>query len=141
MTIDGRNEKRCWSVMTHQVIHHSRNLEDAFLPASVPSRCSRLRECCRRAKAEVISNSSNKIHQTWCTNFSQFLYNLEKNCFTNGLMMSHWFEILALLLAADVLDVDVLLMTCSYVLTTKQLLSQNINPSKQVVLLTLKRHK
>ena len=32
-------------------------------------------------------------------------------------MISHWFDILALLLAADVLDVDVLLMTCSCVLT------------------------
>ena len=26
---------------------------------------SRLRECCRQVKAEVVSNSSNKIHQTW----------------------------------------------------------------------------
>ena len=28
----------------------------------------RLRECCRQAEAEVISNSSNNIHQTWSIN-------------------------------------------------------------------------
>ena len=26
---------------------------------------ARLRECCRQAQAEVVSNSKNKIHQTW----------------------------------------------------------------------------
>ena len=33
------------------------------------SRWSRLRECCRQACAEVITTSSSKIHQTWCTDF------------------------------------------------------------------------
>ena len=33
-----------------------------------------LRECCLQAWAEVMSNSSNKIHQTWCTDFSRSLY-------------------------------------------------------------------
>ena len=29
----------------------------------------RLRECCRQSQADVVSMSSNKIHQTWCTDF------------------------------------------------------------------------
>ena len=34
---------------------------------------SRLCETCRQAGAEVRSNSSNKIHQTWSTDFSRSL--------------------------------------------------------------------
>ena len=41
------------------------------------SRCSRLRECCKQAGAEVISNSSNEIHQTWSTYFGRSLYTNE----------------------------------------------------------------
>ena len=33
----------------------------------------RLRECCRQCQAEVVNKSNNKIHQTWCTIFSQSL--------------------------------------------------------------------
>ena len=29
---------------------------------------------CRQVEAEVISNSSSKIHQTWCADFSRSLY-------------------------------------------------------------------
>ena len=36
----------------------------------------RLCECCRQSQAEVVSKSSNKIHQTWGPPFSQTLYNL-----------------------------------------------------------------
>ena len=36
--------------------------------------CPRLREWCRQAKAEVLSKSSNIIHQTWPKIFSQALY-------------------------------------------------------------------
>ena len=34
---------------------------------------ARLSECCRQIEAEVVSNSSNKIHQTWLEPFSQTL--------------------------------------------------------------------
>ena len=34
----------------------------------------RLRECCRQVEAEVVSNSQNKIHQTWERKFSPPLY-------------------------------------------------------------------
>ena len=34
----------------------------------------RLRECSRQVEAEVVSNSSNKIHQTWGPPFSRALY-------------------------------------------------------------------
>ena len=44
------------------------------------SQCSRLRKCCRQVEAEVISNSWNKIHQTWCTNFSKDLYRDRPKC-------------------------------------------------------------
>ena len=30
----------------------------------------RLRECCRQVEAEVVSNSRNRIHQTWGLPFS-----------------------------------------------------------------------
>ena len=33
-----------------------------------------MRECCRQGRAEVISNSSNKTHQTWGPSFSRALY-------------------------------------------------------------------
>ena len=33
-----------------------------------------MRECCRQSQAEVASNSSNKIHQTWGPPFSRALY-------------------------------------------------------------------
>ena len=33
----------------------------------------RLRECCRHSQAEVVSKSSNKIHQTWGPPFSRAL--------------------------------------------------------------------
>ena len=33
----------------------------------------RLRECCRQSQAEVLSKSSNKIHQTWGPSFSRAL--------------------------------------------------------------------
>ena len=36
--------------------------------------CPRLRECCRKAKAEVVSKGSNKIQQTWGSPFSRALY-------------------------------------------------------------------
>ena len=35
-----------------------------------------MRECCRQVEAGVISNSRNKIHQTWYINFSRSLYSL-----------------------------------------------------------------
>ena len=35
---------------------------------------ARLRECCRQGRAEVVSNRSNKIHQTWGPPFSRSLY-------------------------------------------------------------------
>ena len=35
---------------------------------------ARLRECCRQAQAGVVSNSKNKIHQTWQEPFSRALY-------------------------------------------------------------------
>ena len=34
----------------------------------------RLRECCRQVEAEVVSNSKNKIHQTWGPPFRRALY-------------------------------------------------------------------
>ena len=34
----------------------------------------RLRECCRQAQAEVISNSKDKIHQTWDPYYSPLLH-------------------------------------------------------------------
>ena len=34
----------------------------------------RLRECCRQVEAEVVSNSRNKIHQTWERPFRDSLY-------------------------------------------------------------------
>ena len=34
----------------------------------------RLRECCRQGQAEVVSDSRNKIHQTWGPPFSRALY-------------------------------------------------------------------
>ena len=34
----------------------------------------RLCECCRQSQAEVVSKSSNKIHQTWGPPFNQALY-------------------------------------------------------------------
>ena len=39
-----------------------------------------LRECCRQVEAEVLSNSRNKIHQTWCLPYTRALY----NSFDNG---------------------------------------------------------
>ena len=33
-----------------------------------------MHECCRQVEAEVVSNSRNKIHQTWGPPFSQALY-------------------------------------------------------------------
>ena len=36
----------------------------------------RLRECCSLSQTDVISNSSNKIHQTWQPPFGQALYSL-----------------------------------------------------------------
>ena len=36
--------------------------------------CSRLHECCRHVEAEVITNSRNRLHQTWSTDFSQSLH-------------------------------------------------------------------
>ena len=33
-----------------------------------------MRECCRQSQAEVVSNSRNKIHQTWGPPFSRALY-------------------------------------------------------------------
>ena len=33
-----------------------------------------MREYCRQGKAEVASNSRNKIHQTWAPSFSRALY-------------------------------------------------------------------
>ena len=41
------------------------------------SRTCRVRECCRQLKAlkcQAVSKSRNKIHQTWCTDFSRSLY-------------------------------------------------------------------
>ena len=34
----------------------------------------RFRECCRQSQAEVVSKSSEKIHQTWTKPFSRYLY-------------------------------------------------------------------
>ena len=34
----------------------------------------RLRECCMQVEAEVVSNSRNKIHQTWEWPYSPALY-------------------------------------------------------------------
>ena len=36
-----------------------------------------MRECCRKIQAEVVSNSRNKIHQTWGPLFSPPLYRLD----------------------------------------------------------------
>ena len=33
-----------------------------------------MRECCRQSQAEVVSNSSNRIHQTWGPPFSRALH-------------------------------------------------------------------
>ena len=38
----------------------------------------RLRECCRQCQAEVVSNSSNKVHQTWGLPVSLALYNIAR---------------------------------------------------------------
>ena len=35
-----------------------------------PKECSRLRESFRQVEAEVVSNSRDKIHQTWSTDFT-----------------------------------------------------------------------
>ena len=34
----------------------------------------RLRECCRQVEAQKVSNSRNKIHQTWERPYRNFLY-------------------------------------------------------------------
>ena len=52
------------------------------------SRCFRLRECCRQAGAEVISNSSSKIHQTWSIVFSRPLY-IPANLRLRGVLNPH----------------------------------------------------
>ena len=45
----------------------------ARVQGSAKKASARLRECCRQAQAEVISNSSNEIHQTWPKPFSRAL--------------------------------------------------------------------
>ena len=39
-----------------------------------------MRECCRQVEAEVLSNSRNKIHQTWGLPYSGALYTLLSIC-------------------------------------------------------------
>ena len=41
------------------------------------SRCSRLKECCRKVDVEVVANSRNKINRTWSIDFSRSLYKLQ----------------------------------------------------------------
>ena len=47
----------------------------------------RLRECCRQGQADVVSNSSNNIHQTWGPPFSRALWS---TCMrTEGVQLSN----------------------------------------------------
>ena len=47
----------------------------------------RLRECCRQSQAEVVSKSSNKIHQTRGPPFSRALYRCNRPSLTSDEMM------------------------------------------------------
>ena len=38
--------------------------------------CSRFLECCRQVEAEVVSNNSSKLYQTWNIDFGQTLYSV-----------------------------------------------------------------
>ena len=86
MWSDGRKECYCKSAQDEQRIHDPRKRtlfisgttdcltgESAYtgLGKKAPAR---FRECSRQVQAEVVSNSSNKIHQTWPKPFSQPLY-------------------------------------------------------------------
>ena len=74
---------RFWGTHTNMCsvtqIHSTFNCESVFLNTNL---CAfpehrfygigrRLRECCRQSQAEVVSKSSNKIHQTWGPPFSR----------------------------------------------------------------------
>ena len=54
------------SVLAVSYSHNCTGLDYKVIP--------RLRECCRQVEAEVVSNSSNKIHQTWEGPYSRALY-------------------------------------------------------------------
>ena len=45
----------------------------------------RLQECCRQVEAEEVSNSRNKIHQTWELPFSRDLYLMSQDQLSNSL--------------------------------------------------------
>ena len=51
---------------------HGANELEKYWPENIT--CKWLRECCRHVEAEVISNSSSKLHQTMYQDFSPSLY-------------------------------------------------------------------
>ena len=46
------------------------SVNNPYGKVSVQGLAKRLRECCRQSQVEVVSKSSNKIHQTWGLPFS-----------------------------------------------------------------------
>ena len=70
------------SVFYSRALGSARDLQgrgNAAKWVSVVQASARLREWCRQAQAEVVSNSRNKIHATWGPLFSPVLYAEEKH--------------------------------------------------------------
>ena len=67
----------------------------------------RLREFFRQVEAEVISNCSNKIHQTWGPWISRSLYKIGRNKHLGDSQLTIYFYLFIILLArASHLEID-----------------------------------